>query len=265
MQDPHVIAIHYRVEANETVTYVCPPPVEWSTAVFDMHLADGKATFTLKEHHASEQAARDQIEQFLRAWDLWMQLEHGSTEIRFVFERVDLVDRHPRPPPKPGEVRIVGTVALGGATVAGTLTVHSIRHRYPDPPLSFRASPLVEDLWYLYDRYRSDRERLLPVAYSCLHLVLWEVNGDLKQAARRYRVSDNVLKKLRELTSYLGDARTARKLSKGSFVRPPTAEETHWIEEVLKAVIRQVGRHAADPDGNWPSLTIASFPALEKS
>lgn len=48
MQDPHVIAIHYRVEADETVTYVCPPPVEWSTAVFDMHLADGKATFTLK-------------------------------------------------------------------------------------------------------------------------------------------------------------------------------------------------------------------------
>jgi hypothetical protein len=103
------------------------------------------------------------------------------------------------------------------------------------------------------------------MAYSCLHLLLWEVNGDLKQAALQYRVSDNVLKKLRELTSYLGDARTARKLSKGSFLRPPTAEEMHWIEEVLKAVIRRVGCRAADPDGNWPMLTIASFPPLDKS
>jgi hypothetical protein len=113
MQDPHVVAVHYRVEADETVTYDNPPPVEWSTAVFDMRLADGKATFTLKEHYASEQAARDRIEQFLRAWDLWMQLERGSTEIRFVFEQVDLVDRDPPPPPKPGDVRIVGAVLLG--------------------------------------------------------------------------------------------------------------------------------------------------------
>jgi hypothetical protein len=265
VQDPHVVAVHYSVAADKTVTYENPPPIDWVTATFDMHLADGSAVFSMKEHYPSEALARHQIDKLLREWDLWIQLTRGAPAIRFVFERSEIVDRDPPPPPKPGEIRGSAMITLAGISIAGTGTVHVTLHRYPEPPRNFRVSPLVEDLWSLYDRYRQDRERLLPMAYSFFNLLLWEVGGDLQEAAHYFNVSRNVLERIRVLSSSRGDRLSARKIARGSSLEPLTPSEIHWLEAVLKAVIQRVGELAAAPDSQLVELTMASFPPVLKS
>ena len=58
MRDPHVVALHYRLETDDTLVFDNPPPVEHQTAAFDVRLADGIVTFTMHEHHATEESAR---------------------------------------------------------------------------------------------------------------------------------------------------------------------------------------------------------------
>jgi hypothetical protein len=77
-----------------------------------------------------------------------------------------------------------------------------------------------------------------------------------------YRVDYEVLDKLGELATILGDETEARKLGPQSQLRAPTAQEVKWIEAALRFLIRQVGRYAADPMRAWPHLTMANLPEL---
>jgi hypothetical protein len=90
-------------------------------------------------------------------------------------------------------------------------------------------------MWEQHERYKQGRDRLLPMAYSCLTRLEhrarnYPASGKRIKAAEMYWVDPEVLDKLGELTSTLGDEAEVRKLTEQSQLRVPTTEEVKWIE-----------------------------------
>jgi hypothetical protein len=260
MRDPHVVALRYRVEAEKGVSYHNPPPLERDTEAFRMRLAEGIVTFDMKEHYTSEEAARRQVEPYLRAWEVEVALRSGRREISFIFERAILQDRDRS---EAGSHRVEHAEIVKSATYVVDATKVSItRSQYPDPPEGFVVSPDVETMWNRYEGYRAGRENLQSMAYFCLTLLQRRAGGR-KEAAERYGISRNVLVKLGELTE-VGDEMTVRKVTDQQVFRSLTGAEVAWIEAVIKALIRREGEWVFDPDAPRPKLTMEDFPKLER-
>jgi len=264
MRDPHVSALVYRLETDETVAFDDPPPLEHETDAFRVRLADGVLRVEMKEHHPSEQCARERVEPYVRAWELSEALNSGWRTIRFVFERAEIVDREPPSPGKPRGITI--EVETGRYQIVGypARLIHG-RRRYPEPTAGFAVSPDVETMWNRYEGYRAGREPLTSMAYMCLTVLeaIPDSRNTRIDVAKRYGIHPEVLSTLGRLTTVVGDERSARKAHPTVHFRPHTAAEIAWTEAVVRALIRRVGEWAADRDGERPKLTMSDFPPLE--
>ncbi len=265
MNDPHVEELIYHIETGDGLRFQDPPPVEDETDTFDMILEDGVATFSMKEHHLTEESARRTVEGYLRDWELDVALLYDSSELHFIFDRSKIVDRDP--PPPPGTPRVVELSATATGTSSTSATLQVLKTKYPQPPRDFSADTDARAMWEQYERYKEGRDRLLPMAYSCLARLEHRArnhgaNGKRKNAASMYRIDHKVLDKLGKLTNTLGDEVEARKLTQQSQLRAPTPQEAKWMESALRLVIRRTGQYAADPQKEWPQLTMADLPEL---
>lgn len=92
VNDPHVEELIYHIQTGDGLDFQDPPPVEDETDAFRIMLDDGIATFSMKEHHPTEESARRMVEGYLRAWELDVALQYDSSELRFVFDRSEIVD-----------------------------------------------------------------------------------------------------------------------------------------------------------------------------
>ena len=242
-----------------------PPPIKDETEAFLMTLAEGVVTFEMKEHYSSEDTARIPVEEYLRAWELDVALQQNRISLRFVFDRSKVIDRNPPPPGTPVTVDLNAAVI---ATSAMSAEVMVTRGEYPAPPKNFKADMDTRVMWEQYERYIQDRDRLLPMAYSCLTRLqfrakFYPAKGDWRRkAASMYSIDYEVLDKLGELTTNLGDEVGARKLSPQSELRPPNSQEVTWIEAVLKRIIRRTGQYAVHPQRAWPHITMSDLPTL---
>ena len=265
MRDPHVVSLRYRLVPDETVSFDNPPPVEWKTEAFRLRLENGIATVEMVEHCASEQAAKERVDPYLRDYEVYIALNrHGLLEIHFEFDEAgtQVIDRNPPPPPPPGSPMIYlehAFVALVPPTVS--VTVHTTRRNYPDPPSQFALSPDAETLWQRYQVYLNGREPLASMGYACLTW-LQSVEGGLPKLAEKYNISRDVLRTLRRLTSTVGDAQGARKFDANHQFRPYTGEEKAWVEAAIRALILRLGGYAADPNTPLPKLTMDDLPKL---
>jgi hypothetical protein len=253
---PHVAGLWYRLKADELVDFSNPQPVERHTDAFYLRLEEDIVTVWMKEHHATENSARERVERYLRRWELSSALHHDErSEISFAFERSDMLDLDP---PDTSHTAMRGTAGTSGEI---RYNIHVARQSYPEPPDNFDLSENVEEMWSLYDSYRQGRERLLPMAFSCLTYFANSAGGRI-QAAQRYHVEKKVLDKLGELTSTLGKGSEARKLGKLSKNRAPTTAEKLWIETAVRIIIRRAGEVAHDAQGSWPLITMDDLPDL---
>jgi hypothetical protein len=256
MRDPHVVSLLYRLETGPSLRFDNPPPRDYETNEFNFRLADGVVTCTMKAHYASPNQARAVVEPVLRAWELDTALRHGKRELWFTYENVEVIDRDPPP-----EGHVLMVAAAGEINLAGDVSLLLTRHEYPAPPTRFTASPDVETLWHRYEGYKQGRELLLGMAYACLTFLEAQVRGRVN-AAKTYAIDVAILRKLGDLTTNLGDERTARKFHMQSARRPPTPQEAAWIDAAIRMIIRRVAEHAADPTANWPKLSMSDLPPL---
>jgi hypothetical protein len=156
------------------------------------------------------------------------------------------------------------------SVAAGSATAHVTSRSYPNPPDDFTVSEDVEVMWTLYARYRQDRERLLPIADTCLSWLQFRAQQNdptgtkswRRKATQQYNIHLDVLRKLGELGANLGVGVEARKVHGGSQLRNPNHRERQWIEEAIKRIIRRVGEHAADPKKALPKITMSDLPQL---
>lgn len=266
MKDPHVESLVYRAESAEDIIYDDPPPVEIDTAKWNGCLENGILTCRMKTHYASISDAREEIESYLRAWEVSANLKQGEGSIKFVYQDANVVDLAPQETGR-------GVVVLGKAAVTGTTTVigrvQISRKNYPLPPRSFTVSPDVETLLGRYEGYLDGKEPLQSMAYFCLTMVERIYGGQQKKGentrkatARTMEVDLEVLDTLGELTSERGDETTARKFL--GQPAPLTGTECAWIASVVRELIYRVGEHSSCRDSsNLAQITVASFPRIK--
>jgi|SRR5215212_545180 len=153
------------------------------------------------------------------------------------------------------------TKPVGSSVHIGGNRVHRER-QYPDPPEDFALSTEVEVMWTLYERYLHGRERLLPMANTCFTWITRHP-GSTDEAAKRYSVSKQVLKRLSFLSSRAGKGVEARKMDNSEQQRQAlTSEQRRWVEAAVRALIKRAGQYAADPKKAWPEITNSDLPPL---
>ncbi|MGE5445137.1 MAG: hypothetical protein ACM3SR_11145 [Ignavibacteriales bacterium] len=203
MNDPHVVAIKYRVVEGDSIEFTDPPDVDIDTPEFRGRLSKGVLTLEPKQHFGSEAQVRPLADVFIQGWEVAAGLQYGRPDFRFRFEGSQIEDREPAP----------GTRSLHLSEhmhLSDTLHIKRIYNTYPVPVEEFQVTPEVEVLWDRYCRFVEGREPLLAMAYFCLSFL---ERGNRTQAAQHYGIQSDVLSKLGELTSTRGDKATARKLS----------------------------------------------------
>jgi hypothetical protein len=120
MNDPHVESLEYTLETDPTLTFKAPPPLEHDTPDFNLRLKDGLLTVTMKTHAASEEEARRQVEPFLQAWELDQAIQRRRREMRFKFQRANVIDRNPMPGAK---TLLAGAALITVMGMTASLTV----------------------------------------------------------------------------------------------------------------------------------------------
>jgi len=262
MRDPHTVALHGHVDIGQSLIIHNPQPVEHKTTSFSLRIADSRLRAEIKDDPPTVTDAFRALMRYLRSWEILTNLRYGSEAIRCVVDDAEVING----PPGAGlsdELRRClapdGQITLG---IAGP----QARRLYPDLPSGFVASPDVVSMWERYAGYLAGREPLLSMAYFCLTVIEASTGKRKKEgreaAAERYGVEFDVLSELGKLTSGRGDASAARKVVAGSALQPLSDTEAAWVNEVVKALIHRVGEWAADPNVQWPQITMGDFPRL---
>jgi hypothetical protein len=213
MNDPHIEALYFKVKHAGYIDYHKAAPLSHETVGFAVRIESGRAEITMKSHHATEEAARAEVEPYLRVWELTAALEYGPGEFELAYARPRIIDRNPTP-------GISAAVASASGSGTATAEAHVERSKYPDPPSAgIACDAAVELMFKTYCLYREKRMKLGDAANFCL-TVLEEYSGasGMKRpaAARRFAVAKPILDKIGTLADEKGgaEARKARGVSK---------------------------------------------------
>lgn len=255
MSDFHVVALKYRLQPSDHISYAEPPSLVFENEIAHFRLEKGQLRCEMKLHVATSEEARALVEPVLRNWEMEVELARSRGELRFIYEDAEIIDRTPS---TPGAIRGHVMVALGGAYSVATANAasHIIRRKYPDPPLGFHLTPDAESILLRFRGYQDGREPLLSMAYFCLTVVL-SAAGGLSNAAKAFGIAGGVLRKLGELTSNRGDRTTARKAH--ATKHPLTRAERAWIEATVKQLVLRL---CEPPSAQRKQLTMADLPPL---
>ena len=255
MNDPHIEALHYSVRHADYVDYDNAGPLSHDTPGFTVRIENGRAEITMKSHYATVEAARSEVEPFLRGWELMAALRSRPGEFEFAYDRPTIVDRNPLAGADTDPVRLTIDHPLLGETSKP----HAANSKYPDPPaVAFGRDAAVDLMFDRFRRYRAGNSTLPDAANFCL-TTLELSSGGRKAAAARYGVAMPILNKLGELAANKG-GNEARKASGAEAAF--SAAERQWLEEAMNRVIYRAAEIAGGPSANLPQITMADLPSL---
>lgn len=266
MNDPHVVALHYRINHGNTIDYSEAEPLDREESSFRLNVEDRKVKFELKEHFATEEQAREAVAEYIRVWEFDATLKYGNSDaFKLVFEKADVIDRNPTP----GEIRISGKLEVQVAMGSATLT--TVVHKYPSPPSDIALNPDAETMHQRYLGYRGKHELLPSVAYFCLSMLedppvqksgeRRKLRSKRKAAAKRFGIDERVLNEVGHLSTARGEGE-ARK--REGTAKPMSPNERHFLDRALKAIIRRVAERAHTPDGDLPKISWSDLPSLKR-
>ena len=254
MNDPHVVALLYRIEHGNTVDYSEAEPLVQDEPLFRLEVKDNQARFELKEHYATEEEARNAIGNFIGNWESHASLERGPDTFRLEFERGEIIDRNPIP----GKSNLRATASLGPLKASVSLSI--VVPNYPTPPSGVNFNdPDVQTMYHRYIGYRQGNEPLPGMAYFCLHFLeslSGQKNNLRKAAAQKYQIDEAVLRKIGELSSKKGGQNSRKADGVG---KDFTTEEHTFLERAIMKIIRRVAEKAANPEDDLPEITLSTL------
>ena len=133
MNDPHVTALHYWLEHDDSVNYDNAAPVNLEYELVDVHLEKRDLTLRPKEHYVSAEQARDAFEGFVRNWEFDAAVEAGTRQFKLKYIGADTIDRNPTPSP-PGVVTASATPVRFRVEIPGARGRVG-KPRYPGTPV----------------------------------------------------------------------------------------------------------------------------------
>ena len=258
VNDPSVVALHYKVEHASSIDYSRTEPLVVRDDAFDVRVEDRHVRFSMKDHFATERDARDTVDDYIRAWELDAALVMGPSAFTLRFDRSEIEDRNPTP----------GTICLQGRPLRATATLGKARvtvspPAYPKPPSEgLKRSPDVESMFTRYLAYREGKEPLTTMAYFCLTVLEASTGrrrGRRAAAAKQYYISQPVLNHLGEFSSNRGGP-GARKAD--SVHHDLTEQERQFLETAVKTIIRRAAQIAFDPDARLTQITRHDLPRI---
>ena len=258
MNDPHVVALNYRIEHHSSVDYDGASPLDHSETDFEIHVEGNNVRFAMKRHCATESEAMEAVEGFIRAWEHLAALQDGPNQFTLVFDGAEIEDRDPTPGvvyaiPKPLRVKLS----------LGEPTIHVSKGAYPQPPATrLEFSPDVKLMLDRYLRYRAGRELLTGMANFCLTVLEESVQANKdrrKAAARHYDIEFEVLQEIGRLCFHKGGAEARRAQGVGQDLN---VLERQFLEEAVKAIILRAAEVAGDPSGCRDRIALSDFPDL---
>ena len=260
MNDPHVVALNYRIEHHSSVDYDGASPLDHSEEDFEIHVERNNVRFAMKRHYATKSEAIAAVEGYIRTWEHLATLQDGPNEFTLAFDGAEIEDLDPAPGvlyanPKPLHIK-----------VSEGVTVHVSKGAYPQPPstrLEFSAD--VKLMLDRYVGYRAGREHLTGMANFCLTILVESVQAKKdrrKAAARHYDIDYKVLDEVGRLCSQKGGAE-ARKAQ--GVERELNGNERQFLEEAVKAIILRAAEVAGDPNGSRDRIVLSDFPHLHRN
>ena len=267
MNDPHVVALVFKVEHGRSVAYRDDaPPIKHEEDAFRVVLEAGTVRLEFKEHHATEEGALEGVQAYIRNWELDADLRGHPGDFKLRFQRAEVIDRDPPPRSEPGFVDISasGIAALG---TLGSATATVVKPSYPEPPAGLSLKADDPDVSTMYNRlagYYSRREPLPSMAYFCLTMLERHFTGN--RSVRRtatgghYHIDVAILDEVGELSSTKGGVGSGRKA--GAAGAELSRKEARFLEGAIKQIIRRVAEVAHNPAGAFPTITLADLPDL---
>ena len=269
MNDPHVKAIHYFVEHDDSVDYRDAAPLDCDDEFFRIWADKGQVILEPKNHYATEEEAKRAAEGVVRRWEFEAALRASSRSFKLLYARVHIIDRNP-PPPTPGVVR-ADPVNFHFQVSEPQVRITKMLTGYPSPPSGQPIDPDDRDASFMLSRldlYRQGRELLGGVAYLCLTVLedsaLQAVGGKgnkRKAAANHYQIEAKVLGRVGDFSSKKGGASARKSEGRSDGFAP---EETRFLEAAIAAFTRRAAERAANPNGSLPMITMADLPKLPK-
>ena len=259
MNDPHVVALIYRVEHGDGFTWDHAEPLvdPVTPKEFQLEIKDKQARFELKVHYPTESEAREVIENYIRVWEFNACLERGAPDFfRLKFHKAKIVDRNPTS----GTVRLVGRASIEGS---GSASLTLGPSRYPSPPMDICLDPFDPDVQTMYQRYMDyyrDREPLTSMAYFCLTVLehsTGKKKGTRPAAGKKYQIGKQVLDRIGELSAEKGGSE-ARKAD--GVATELTESERRFLKEAIRRMIRRAAEKAYDPHKSLPEILLSDLP-----
>ena len=263
MRDPHVDALIYNIEHDNSVDYSQATPVDEENDSFQIRVENKTVCLKFKDHYATETEARTAVKSYIRSWELDAALRGQPGQFRLSFARSRIVDRNPYPL-VPGDVNLAGTLCSGAPTLNGTLSV-IVPKEYPQPPTGLKMDPFNPDVSTIYQRFErclEGKEPLPGMANLCLNMLENRLSKNRTEAARKYGISLQVLNKIGNLVTNKGGPEAARKAS--GVGNKLTSEESRFLEEAVKKIILRVAKVAHNPRQQLRKIALTDLPQLPK-
>lgn len=257
MNKPHISKLRYKIITKDDVDYENASPVSLENEIFRMTTEKSEVTFEMVKHFSSEQEARIITDEFLHNWEIIIGLENDPDDIKFKFDRSEVIDLEPNQ--EENNVNLSVSVSEH-IQIVDHVTLHVSRHKYPDPPDRFSISPDVETMYLRYKAYREGRDTLLSMAY--LLLTVSQSKSTRKDVAEKLRIEKDILDKLGELCSTKGNEYEARKAPKNGIFIPLEQKEKEWVLAVCKLLIIRCGEYEFCGTENLSQIKMDSLPSL---
>ena len=261
MNDPHVVALNYRIEHHSSVDYDGASPLDRSEEAFEIHVERNNVRFAMKRHYATTSEALEAVEDYIHAWEHLAALQYGPNEFKLLFDGDEIEDRDPTP----GVVYVSAKPVRFNFSVSEA-TGHVSRGAYPRPPSSrMEIGPDIKLMFDRYVRYRARRGDITDMANFCLTILEESVQTKKKRrdaAAKHYDIEYRVLDKIGRLCSQKGgtEGRKAQGVDQDL-----NGQEKQFLEEVVKAIIRRAAEVASDPNGSRDTIVLSDFPDSQQS
>ena len=158
MNDPHVVALLYKIKPDRSVDYSDAKPYNHEEEAFRVHVEQEQVRFEMKAHYASVNEAQEAVRNSICAWEFPASLKYGPKVFKLVFRDYKIEDRKPTP----RKVSLSGDLVVPPPHVQGELTVISPRP-YPAPPSTFKQ--VSSNAQSMHDRFihsLSDKPRPRP-------------------------------------------------------------------------------------------------------
>jgi hypothetical protein len=249
MNDPHVVALIYKIQTEPSIDYDRAPFLETCREDFNITVGDGEVHIAFRDVHYSTAAeARQAVDGLIEAWEVVTGLTRGPGEFGLKFHDAVIIDRAP----SPGQIRRTGGAKFShGGPSHFRFSVDA----YPPPPPDFKVSDGLALMYRQYERYRLGRATLASVAYFCFTCIK-SLGKESGGPVKHFQISQKVLNAVRILSSQKGGGE-GRKADAARI--DWSQEERRWLEEAVHALVFRVAERDMDPKVALPLITKSNL------